>query len=176
MGSRSSSATPAIAAAITAGIDHEVHSYAHDPDAPSYGAEAAAALGVDPAMVFKTLLVEVLVETDAVPVCALVPVTATVSLKAVAQAHGGKRAAMMEPAKAERLTGYVVGGISPLGQRSPRPTVIDVSALALDRIYVSAGRRGLEISLAPADLIALTQAVPAAIATPGRSSPDRPGG
>jgi Cys-tRNA(Pro)/Cys-tRNA(Cys) deacylase len=162
MPSRSSAATPAIAAAQAAGLEHTVHSYDHDPTAQSYGMEAATALGIDARIVFKTLLAEV----DAVAVCALVPVTTTVSLKALAQAHGGKRARMMDPVKAQRLSGYVVGGISPLGQRTPSPTYLDSSALSLERIYVSAGRRGLEISLSPVDLIDLTGARAAPIATP----------
>jgi len=159
---RSSAATPAIAAAASAGIEHTVHSYAHDPAAQSYGMEAVDALGIDASIVFKTLLTEI----DGDAVCALVPVTTTVSLKALAQIHGGKRATMMEPAKAQRLTGYVVGGISPIGQRTPCPTYVDSSALSHDRVYVSAGRRGLELSLSPVDLIDLIGARAAPIATP----------
>lgn len=167
MPSRSSAATPAIAAALAAGIDHSVHTYSHDPAAQSYGLEAAAELDIDPAVVFKTLLTEI----DSASVCALVPVATTLSLKALAQAHGGKRATMMDPAKAQRLTGYVVGGISPLGQRTPSLTYVDSSALSHERIYVSAGRRGLEIALAPRDLIELTGAVSAPIATAASAPP-----
>lgn len=162
MPSRSSAATPALAVALSAGIDHSVHSYGHDPTAESYGLEAATALGIDAGVVFKTLLTEV----DAAAVCALVPVTTTLSLKSLAHAHGAKRAIMMNPAKAQRLTGYVVGGISPIGQRTPSPTYLDTSALSHDRIFVCAGRRGLEICLSPRDLIDLTGAVTAPIATP----------
>lgn len=158
---RPSSATPAIAAAITAGIDHTIHSYQHDPTADSYGIEAAQALGVEADSVFKTLLTEI----DGAAVCALVPVTSSLSLKALAHAHGGKRAVMMDPSKAQRLTGYVVGGISPLGQRTAIPTYLDASSLEWDRIYVSAGRRGWEICLAPRDLITVTGASTAPIAT-----------
>jgi Cys-tRNA(Pro)/Cys-tRNA(Cys) deacylase len=139
--------TPATGAAERAGIAFTVHEYAHDPRAPSYGLEAAELLGVDPARVFKTLVAEV----DGSHVVALVPVAAELDLKAL-----GKRAVMAKPADAERITGYVAGGISPLGQRRRLPTVVDESALAFDTIHVSAGRRGLEIELAPADLLALT--------------------
>jgi Cys-tRNA(Pro)/Cys-tRNA(Cys) deacylase len=139
--------TPAIVAAEKAGVAFSVHEYAHDPKAPSYGLEAADKLGVDPARVFKTLVADV----DGVHTVAIVPVEAELDLKAL-----GKRAAMAKPADAERVTGYVTGGISPLGQRRRLPLVLDDSALAYDTIHVSAGRRGLEIELAPADLLALT--------------------
>ena len=145
-----------------------MHTYPHDPATGSYGLEAAAALDIDPVVVFKTLLAEI----DTAPVCALVPVTTSLSLKALAHAHGGKRATMMDPARAQRLTGYVVGGISPLWQRTPSPTYLDSSALRHAWIYVSGGRRGLEIRLSPPDLVALTGARSAPIATPvPRSSP-----
>lgn len=124
-----------------------MHEYVHDPAAPSYGLEAAEKLGLDPSRVFKTLVVDV----DGTHTVAIVPVAAEVDLKAL-----GKRASMASPADAERITGYVTGGISPLGQRKRLPTVLDESALALETIHVSAGRRGLEIELAPADLLALT--------------------
>ena len=153
MGQKAGAATPAIAAAQAFGIDYAIRAYDHDPRAEGYGLEAATALAVEPDRVFKTLLTEV----DGHPVCAIVPVTTTVSLKAVAASIGGKRAQMMDPARAQRLTGYVVGGISPLGQRTPSPTLLDDSAARHDRILVSAGRRGLEIELAPQDLLALTQ-------------------
>lgn len=167
MGSTSRTATPALAHLTRRGIDHEVLSFDHrslDPElangARGYGEQAAAALGIDARWVFKTLMAEV----DRNPVCAIVPVTTSLSLKALAHAHGGKRAVMMEPDRAERLTGYVVGGISPLGQRSKSPTYLDDSALDLDRIYVSAGRRGWEIALSPTDLLALTDGTAACLA------------
>lgn len=139
--------TPAIVAAERAGIVYSVHEYSHDPKASSYGLEAADKLGVDAARVFKTLVADV----DGTLTVAVVPVAAQLDLKAL-----GKRAAMADPKLAERTTGYVAGGISPLGQRKRLPTVIDESALAFATIHVSAGRRGLEIELAPADLLALT--------------------
>ena len=139
--------TPAIVAAERAGVAFTVHEYVHDPKASSYGLEAAEKLGIDPGHVFKTLVADV----DGTATVAIVPVEAELDLKAL-----GKRAAMARPADAERITGYVTGGISPLGQRRRLPTVLDDSALALDTIHVSAGRRGLEIELAPADLLALT--------------------
>ncbi|UED83656.1 Cys-tRNA(Pro) deacylase [Streptomyces profundus] len=152
--------TPATVAASRAGVPFTVHRYAHDPAAPSYGAEAAEALGSDPARVLKTLVAEV----DGALTVALVPVSASLSLKALAAAVGGKRAALADPAVAERGTGYVLGGISPLGQRRRLPTVLDASADAHPTVLVSAGRRGLEIELAPADLAALTAARVASIA------------
>ena len=139
--------TPAIAAAERAGVVHRVHEYIHDPQAPSYGLEAAEKLGVAAERVFKTLVVDV----DGAPAVAIVPVQAELDLRAL-----GKRAALARPADAERLTGYVTGGISPLGQRRRLRTLLDESALAFETVYVSAGRRGLEIELAPADLLALT--------------------
>jgi Cys-tRNA(Pro)/Cys-tRNA(Cys) deacylase len=141
-----------------------VHTYGHDPRAHarglSYGEEAAQALGVDAHQVFKTLVAEV----DGSLTVAVVPVDGQVDLKALADAVGGKRAAMADPPAAERATGYVVGGISPLGQRRRLPTVIDESALELPTILVSAGRRGVDVELAAADLIRLTGAVTAPIA------------
>jgi Cys-tRNA(Pro)/Cys-tRNA(Cys) deacylase len=152
--------TPATVALARAEVAHTVHSYDHDPAAESYGGEAAAALGTDPARVFKTLLATV----DGVLHVAVVPVAGSLDLKALAAAVGGKRAAMADPALAERTTGYVRGGISPLGQRKRLPTVLDASARAHPTIFVSAGRRGLEVELAPADLAALTAARVAPIA------------
>ncbi|WP_129839255.1 Cys-tRNA(Pro) deacylase [Streptomyces sp. RFCAC02] len=152
--------TPATVAAARAGISFTVHSYEHDPAAPSYGGEAAEALGTDPRRVFKTLVAEV----DGALTMALVPVAGQLSLKALAAAVGGKRAAMADPAAAERTTGYVRGGISPLGQRRRLPTVLDASAAGHATVFVSAGRRGLEIELSPADLAALTGATSAPIA------------
>jgi Cys-tRNA(Pro)/Cys-tRNA(Cys) deacylase len=139
--------TPAVVAAERAGIVFTLHEYAHDPKAPSYGLEAAEKLGLDPARVFKTLVADV----DGTLTVAIVPVEAQLDLKAL-----GKRAAMADTKLAERTTGYVAGGISPLGQRKHLPAVLDESALAFATIHVSAGRRGLEIELTPADLLALT--------------------
>jgi Cys-tRNA(Pro)/Cys-tRNA(Cys) deacylase len=141
-------------------ITHTVHAYAHDPRAESYGAEAAAALGIDPARCFKTLIATV----DGALTVAVVPVTGSLDLKALAAAAGGKRAAMADPALAERTTGYVRGGISPLGQRKRLRTVIDASTCGYATIFVSGGRRGLEIELAPADLVRLTAATVAPVA------------
>lgn len=155
-----SGGTPATVAAAKAGIPFTLHSYEHDPAAPSYGEEAAEALGVDPGQVFKTLVADV----DGALTVAVVPVSGSLDLKALAAAVGGKRAAMADPAAAERTTGYVRGGISPLGQRKALPTVVDASAERHGTICVSAGRRGLEIELAPADLVKLTGAVTAPIA------------
>lgn len=131
-----------------------MHEYAHDPAADSYALEAAEALGLEPARVFKTLVVTAggAGAGDGLTVC-IVPAAATLDLKAV-----GKRAAMAPTERAERVTGYVAGGISPLGQRRALPTLVDDSAPAHRTIFVSAGRRGLELELAPADLVALTRA------------------
>ncbi|RLL66369.1 Cys-tRNA(Pro) deacylase [Streptomyces sp. Z26] len=155
-----SSATPATVAATRAGVPFTTHAYAHDPAAPSYGEEAAEALGLSPGQVFKTLVADV----DGALTVAVVPVSGSLDLKALAAAVGGKRAAMADPAAAERATGYVLGGISPLGQRRELPTVVDASAAERETVCVSAGRRGLEIELAPADLVALTGARTAPIA------------
>lgn len=138
-----------------AGVDFELLRYAHDPRSEAYGLEAAEALGLDVATVFKTLLAELDGATLAV---ALVPVAQRLDLKALAALAGARRAAMAEVARAEKATGYVAGGISPLGQRRHHPTFIDDSALALPRVHVSAGRRGLEVALAPADLLRLCTA------------------
>lgn len=148
-------------AAKRAGIAFRLLEYAHDPGAASYGLEAAEALGLDPASVFKTLLAE---RDGGALVVALVPVACSLDLKALAAAIGAKRVAMADPAAAERATGYVVGGISPLGQKKRLPMVADESVLGLDTVHVSAGRRGLEIALAPADLLRLCGATTAAIA------------
>ncbi|MGW6456932.1 Cys-tRNA(Pro) deacylase [Streptomyces sp. NPDC055078] len=157
--SRKPGGTPATVALTSAGTEFTVHTYEHDPASVSYGEEAAEALGVSPDRVFKTLVAEV----DGELTVAVVPVAGRLDLKALAAAVGGKRAAMADPAAAERTTGYVRGGISPLGQRKRLPTVLDSSALAHPTICVSAGRRGLEIELAPADLVDLTAAVLAPI-------------
>ncbi len=152
-------ATPATVALERAGVAFTQHPYDHDPAAASYGLEAAAQLGLDPAAVFKTLLAEV----DGRLVVGIVPVSGQLDLKALAAAVGGKRAGMADPVAAERATGYVVGGISPLGQRKRLPTVLDASATDLPTIYVSGGRRGLDIGLSPADLVRLLDATVAAI-------------
>ncbi|MER6071132.1 Cys-tRNA(Pro) deacylase [Streptomyces sp. NPDC001817] len=154
-----SGGTPATVALSSAGVDFTVHSYDHDPSHPSYGEEAAEAMGVSPDRVFKTLVADV----DGALTVAVVPVSGTLDLKALATAVGGKRATMADPALAERTTGYVRGGISPLGQRKRLPTVLDDSAEAHETICVSAGRRGLEVELAPGDLAKLTNAVLAPI-------------
>jgi Cys-tRNA(Pro)/Cys-tRNA(Cys) deacylase len=146
--------TPAVVAAERAGIAFRLHAYEHDPKAESYGLEAAEKSGVEPERVFKTLVVS----RDGELAVAIVPVAAQLDLRAF-----GKRAAMAERAAAERATGYVAGGISPLGQRKRLPTLLDESALRHETIYVSAGRRGLELELAPADLVRLTAARIAAI-------------
>jgi Cys-tRNA(Pro)/Cys-tRNA(Cys) deacylase len=153
--------TPAIRAVERAGVPFEVLAYEHDPRARAYGPEAAAALGLPARAVFKTLVARV---TGPGLVVALVPVDQELDLKALAGALGAKRAEMARPEEAERATGYVVGGISPLGQRRALPTVVDASATGLARVYVSAGRRGLELALRPADLIALCRATTAPIA------------
>jgi len=141
--------TPATTAARKAGVEHRVHEYAHDPSAASYGMEAAEALGLDPARVFKTLVADL----DGTLTVCIVPVAHELDLRSL-----GKRARLADTAKAERTTGYVAGGISPLGQRRALPTLVDETALDHDTVFVSAGRRGLEIELAPADLVALTDA------------------
>ncbi|MFE4218108.1 Cys-tRNA(Pro) deacylase [Streptomyces sp. NPDC056844] len=151
--------TPATVALTTAGTAFTVHSYDHDPASPSYGEEAAEALGVSADRVFKTLVAEV----DGELVVAVVPVAGSLDLKALASAVGGKRAAMADPAAAERTTGYVRGGISPLGQRKRLRTVLDASAGSHPTICVSAGRRGLEVELSAADLARLTDATLAPI-------------
>ncbi|MFE7777433.1 Cys-tRNA(Pro) deacylase [Streptomyces sp. NPDC057445] len=151
--------TPATVALTAAGTDFTVHAYEHDPASPSYGEEAAEALGVSPERVFKTLVADV----DGELTVAVVPVAGQLDLKALATAVGGKRATMADPAAAERTTGYVRGGISPLGQRKRLRTVIDASASAHPTICVSAGRRGLEVELSPSDLATLTGAALAPI-------------
>ncbi|WP_369043779.1 Cys-tRNA(Pro) deacylase [Streptomyces sp. Midd1] len=151
--------TPATVALTEAGVPYTVHAYELDPSHPSYGEEAAEAMGVSPERVFKTLVADV----DGALVVAVVPVAGSLDLKALATAVGGKRAAMADPAAAERTTGYVRGGISPLGQRKRLRTVLDASAAAHATICVSAGRRGLEVELSPADLAQLTEAVSAPV-------------
>ncbi len=140
-------------------MPHTLHSYDHDPRHESYGLEAAQALGVEPGRVFKTLVTEV----DGALVVGVVPVTGQLDLKALAAAAGGKKAKLAEVAAAERATGYVAGGISPLGQRKRLPVVLDASARDFATVFCSAGRRGLEVELAPSDLARLTGAVVAPI-------------
>ena len=156
-------ATPAIAALVTAGVPHEVLRYHHDPRNESFGSEAvtelSAAVGASADQIFKTLVI-------AVPTglaVAVLPVPHKLSLKAAAAALGVPKAELADRAAAERSTGYVLGGISPLGQRRPLPTVVDASALTWARVLCSAGRRGLEVALAPEDLVRLTKAVTADI-------------
>ncbi len=151
--------TPALVALAAAGVAFEQHAYTHDPRSTSYGLEAAEAIGVPPAQVFKTLLAEV----DGKLTVGIVPVSGTLDLKALARAVSGSRAVMADPAAAARATGYVVGGISPIGQKRAHPTVLDSSADQFDQIYVSGGRRGLDISLAPDDLCVVTGATKAPI-------------
>ncbi|HEX2074056.1 MAG TPA: Cys-tRNA(Pro) deacylase [Geodermatophilus sp.] len=148
-------ATPAVRVLEKARVVHTLHPY--DPEHPSdlgHGEAAVAALGADPRQVFKTLVARV----DGALTVAVVPVSGSLDLKALAAAAGGRKAAMADPADAERTTGYVLGGISPLGQRKALPTVVDESALEFETVLVSAGRRGLQVELAPADLVRLTRA------------------
>lgn len=159
---RSAAATPATAALTRAGIDFISHPYRHDPRAGSFGLEAATELGVAPERVFKTLLADV----DGELVVGIVPVSGQLDLKALARALGGSKASMAQVKDAERATGYVTGGISPIGQRRRHRTVLDASAARHRTIFVSGGRRGLDLELTPADLAAITEAITAEI---GRS-------
>lgn len=150
--------TPATAALARLGLPFRTHTYSHDPAAPSFGLEAAEATGVPAQRIFKTLLVD----TGRALAVGVVPVSGSLDLKAIATAVGAKKAVMADPAAAQRSTGYVVGGISPIGQRKQLPTVIDDSALTFETVFVSGGRRGFEIELTAADL---------AVATGGRFAP-----
>jgi Cys-tRNA(Pro)/Cys-tRNA(Cys) deacylase len=161
MAKKPAAGTPATALLTDQQVEHTLHPYDVSPDAPNYGALVAQALGIEAERVFKTLVAEV----DGKLVVGVVPVTGELDLKALAGAAGGKRAVLADRAAAERSSGYVRGGISPLGQRKKLPTVVDDSALALDRMFISAGRRGLQVALAPADLIRLTGAITATIRT-----------
>lgn len=156
---KGSGSTPATVALSSAGIAFTLHEYAHDPRAESYGAEAAThlaeSLDVDPTRVFKTLMATV----DGSLTVAIVPVSGQLDLKALARAVGGSRAAMADRAEAERVTGYVAGGISPIGQKKRLPTVLDNTALDHPTVFVSAGRRGLDLEIAPADLVRITGAI-----------------
>ncbi|MGW9184980.1 Cys-tRNA(Pro) deacylase [Agromyces sp. NPDC055661] len=147
-----SAGTPATVALTRAGVAFTAHAYEHDPRTAAYGLEAAEKLSIDPDRVFKTLLANV----DGALAVGIVPVAQQLDLKALAQALGGKRAEMADPAVAERRTGYVVGGISPIGQKTALPTVLDESAILCETILVSGGRRGLDLELAPDDLLAVT--------------------
>ncbi len=158
--------TPAILAARKAGITHKVHEYGHDSSCTSYGDEAVAALGIEPARVFKTLLVSLNGDPKKLAV-AIVPVPCKLDLKACAKVFKAKKAEMADPVIAERITGYVVGGISPLGQKKRLPTVIDESCKNYPTIHVSAGKRGLEIELSAVDLSSLSGAIVAAVAREG---------
>lgn len=152
--------TQATLALTAAGIPFTGHTYEHDPANTNFGLEAANALGLDPERVFKTLLAEL----DGELVVGIVPVTGKLDLKALAAALGGKKAEMADPRLAEKRTGYVVGGISPIGQKTRHRTVLDETAELWDTVYVSGGRRGFDLELAPGDLVAITGAVVADIA------------
>ncbi|MEQ1736107.1 MAG: Cys-tRNA(Pro) deacylase [Rhodoglobus sp.] len=152
--------TPATVALTAAGIEFTAHSYAHDPANTNYGLEAATALGLDPDRVFKTLLADV----DGSLVVGIVPVTGKLDLKTLAAAVGGKRAEMADPKLAERRTGYVRGGISPIGQKNAHQTVLHETAELYDTVFVSGGRRGLDLELSPGDLVRVTGAIVADIA------------
>jgi Cys-tRNA(Pro)/Cys-tRNA(Cys) deacylase len=159
-GSGAGPATPATVALSASGIPFTAHTYVHDPAASHYGLEAATALQLDPDRVFKTLLAE----ADGRLVVGIVPVTGMLDLKSLAAAVGAKKAAMADPALAERKTGYVVGGISPIGQKTLLPTVLDETATLFGTIFVSGGRRGFDIELAPDDLLRITAGLVADIA------------
>lgn len=154
-------ATPAVTALTRLGIAHTLLPYHHDPASTAFGDEVVAALGRDPDEVFKTLVAEL----DGRLVVGIVPVAGHLDLKALAAALGGKKAAMAKVADAERSSGYVAGGISPIGQKRALPTVVDASALDHPLILVSAGRRGLQVELAPADLVTATRATVGRIST-----------
>ncbi|MDO9497155.1 MAG: Cys-tRNA(Pro) deacylase [Nocardioides sp.] len=163
MAKKPTGGTPATVALTRAGVTFELHEYDHDPRASSYGLEAAEALGLAPERVFKTLLADV----DGRLTVAVVPVSGQLDLKALARAVGGSKAVMADVSAAQRSTGYVVGGISPVGQKRQLPTVVDESALPHPTVFVSAGRRGLDLELAPADLVRITEAITARV---GRAS------
>ena len=150
--------TPATDALTAAGVVFSVHEYAHDPGTRHFGDETVAVLGLDPERVFKTLLVDVNPGGRPSLAVGVVPVAGQLDLKAIAAALGAKKAEMADPKAAERSSGYVVGGISPLGQRTPLPTVIDSSATRFDTIFCSGGKRGLQLELAASDLARVTGA------------------
>ena len=163
---RSPGGTPATVVLSSAGVAYDLHPYEHEAGPAgshaAYGLEATAALGLDPGQVFKTLVASV----DGRLVVAVVPVSGSLDLKALAGAVGGKRAEMADPAAAERATGYVVGGISPMGHRSRLDVVVDATVETWEQVFVSAGRRGLQVSLSPADLVRVTAARVAPIGRP----------
>ena len=152
--------TPAVIALETAGVPFTLHEYERGESLHDFGVEAAEKLGLDPDQVFKTLLVT----ADGDQAVAIVPVSGKLSLKAVGKALGAKRVEMCDPALAERITGYVRGGISPFGQKKRLPTVLDELATVFDTIYVSGGKRGLDVGVAPDDLVRLLGAVVADVA------------
>ncbi len=151
--------TPATLALDKAGVAYELHTYDYDPDAPRVGLQAAESLGVAPERVLKTLMTLV----DGKPVCAVLASDQEVAMKKLAAAAGGKSATMMKPADAERLTGYRVGGVSPFGQKRQVPTFVDAPAMTHSRVLVNGGQRGLQVELAPADLVAAARATVAAL-------------
>ena len=154
--------TPATKALVKAKVPHVLHPYEHDPSNIHFGEESVAALGQDPRRVFKTLVVACIGGKDTL-VVAVVPVAQQLDLKALAQIAGAKKAALADHAVAERTTGYLVGGISPLGQKKRLPTFIDASAQGFETMMVSGGRRGLQVELSPADLAGATGACFASI-------------
>lgn len=158
---KNAAGTPATVALTRAGVAFTLHPYEHHDDTTAYGDEAAAQLGVDRNRIFKTLVADVGGQLTV----AVVPVAHQLDLKALARACGAKKAEMADPAAAQRSSGYVLGGISPIGQRTALPTVIDASAAGHETVFVSAGRRGLQVELAPADLVGATGAITASIAT-----------
>ena len=160
MAHREASGTPATVALTAAGVAFTQHGYEHDPAARSFGLEAAQVLGLPAEQVFKTLVVS----TGAGLAVAVVPVAGSLDLKAMASAIGVKKVEMADPTAAQRSSGYVLGGISPIGQKRPLPTVVDESAELFDVVYVSGGRRGLDLGLSPTDLVAVTRATVADIA------------
>jgi Cys-tRNA(Pro)/Cys-tRNA(Cys) deacylase len=160
---RRTGATPATVALDRAGVAYTLHAYEHDPRATSYGLEAAEALGVAPDRVLKTLVASL----DGHLVVGIVPVAGTLDLKALARALAGSRATLADVDAVQRVTGYVAGGISPVGQKRSLPTVLDEPAMEHDQVLVSAGRRGLDLAIAPADLVAVTGAVTAPIGRAG---------
>ncbi|MEO5723608.1 MAG: Cys-tRNA(Pro) deacylase [Ilumatobacteraceae bacterium] len=157
-------ATPATLALVAAGVAFRARGYAHDPGAPAYGLEAATELGEAPERVFKTLIAATDLPGHKGLVVAIVPVNCQLDMKSLARHVHCKRAELADPALAQRVTGYIVGGISPIGQKTRLPTVLDSSALSHEMILVSGGRRGLDVELSPADLILVTSATTAAVA------------
>lgn len=156
-------ATPAVGVLAASGVEFTLHPYEHDPAQTHFGDEASAALGIPPARMFKTLIVAFTGGSRPLG-CAVVPVSAQLDLRAFAQVAGAKKAALADAPLAERTTGYIVGGISPLGHKRPLPTWVDSSAGSWPTVFVSAGRRGLHVELPPADLVRLTGATVAGIA------------